>query len=306
MGRVATFRSIGAWALCALALATPAFAQSRPARDDPPASSPGTNNRSPASAPTRTNRSTASRPAEPLKSRSPENPPRRVIDVVDGVTFHVEGASSAVRLAGALVPPADVGAETRAAGFLHALLVGEEVLIEELPRLRGDRDRGPRPSEGKRDSRHSDEQPIAAIVFRASDGLCVNVEAVRQGFARFDDDHELGIAGDLITAEALARRARKGIWSDRPPPPPGDAEQPPPAPGEEPAVRELRDEPAARSATGSSEESKAEKLLVYVTRSGTRYHLRDCPHCRGGATSISLAEARKREMKPCSQCKPPE
>lgn len=306
MGCLAAFRSIVAWGLCALALTGPAYAQSRPARDGSPVSPPGTNNRSPAGASTRANRSTASRPAAPIKERSPENAPRRVTEVVDGVTFYVEGASSAVRLAGALVPPADVGAGQRAAGFLSALLVGEEVLIEELPQLRGDRSRGPQPPAARLDARRSDEQTIAAIVFRAPDGLCVNVEAVRQGFARFDDDHELRIAGDLITAEALARRARKGIWTDRPPPPSGDAERAPPAPGEEPEARELRDEPAVRSATGSSEKSKAEKLLVYITRSGTRYHLRDCAHCRGGATSITLAEARKREMKPCSQCKPPE
>jgi hypothetical protein len=46
-----------------------------------------------------------------------------------------------------------------------------------------------------------------------------------------------------------------------------------------------------------------EEDLVFVTRSGKRYHRKDCPVIRKRDTSsISLAEAQAKGLKPCSKC----
>jgi hypothetical protein len=44
--------------------------------------------------------------------------------------------------------------------------------------------------------------------------------------------------------------------------------------------------------------------VVYVTRTGKKYHREGCRYLSGGASSISLKEAR-RDYTPCSRCDPP-
>lgn len=44
--------------------------------------------------------------------------------------------------------------------------------------------------------------------------------------------------------------------------------------------------------------------IVYVTKSGTKYHLEGCSFLRGGGTAIPLTQA-KAKYEPCSKCHPP-
>jgi len=46
---------------------------------------------------------------------------------------------------------------------------------------------------------------------------------------------------------------------------------------------------------------------VYYTRSGRRYHRRDCSHIIGrNPTGIALSRAKQMGLTPCKTCKPPE
>jgi hypothetical protein len=49
---------------------------------------------------------------------------------------------------------------------------------------------------------------------------------------------------------------------------------------------------------------KPPPIVVYVTRSGERYHRTGCRYLRGGGVSTPVAEARVR-YSPCLVCMPP-
>lgn len=49
----------------------------------------------------------------------------------------------------------------------------------------------------------------------------------------------------------------------------------------------------------------AQDVLVYVTRTGSKYHREGCPSLRAGATAMSLAEAAAAGYEPCARCDPP-
>jgi hypothetical protein len=44
---------------------------------------------------------------------------------------------------------------------------------------------------------------------------------------------------------------------------------------------------------------------VYITKTGSKYHISSCRHLSQSKISISLSEARERGYGPCSVCKPP-
>jgi len=117
-------------------------------------------------------------------------------------------------------------------------------------------------------------------LYRAPDGLFVNLELVRQGYARgmrsrFEHRRLFRYYEDI------ARRAEKGIWNSSRP---------------EPPVAEPSDRPA--------DEYAGPDTIVYVTRTGKKYHRADCPHLRFSRKPMRLGEAVKR-YGPCGRCHPP-
>jgi phosphatidylserine/phosphatidylglycerophosphate/cardiolipin synthase-like enzyme len=59
--------------------------------------------------------------------------------------------------------------------------------------------------------------------------------------------------------------------------------------------------PAAQGRPPATDDAR-----VYITRSGQRYHRKDCATLRGGGSEVTLAEARKQGRTPCRVCKPQE
>lgn len=55
----------------------------------------------------------------------------------------------------------------------------------------------------------------------------------------------------------------------------------------------------------ASKEDKS-KTPVYITKTGKKYHLADCPYIGHNKLSISLKQAKERDLTPCSKCNPPE
>lgn len=54
------------------------------------------------------------------------------------------------------------------------------------------------------------------------------------------------------------------------------------------------------------EEHVKENTTVYITKSGTRYHLQSCTMVKKNSYPVTLKAAEKHGYKPCSKCNPPE
>ena len=61
-------------------------------------------------------------------------------------------------------------------------------------------------------------------------------------------------------------------------------------------------EPSVRKAKSGAESNP----LVYITKTGSKYHRAECPHLRQSAIPIRLSEAKARGLEPCSHCQPPQ
>lgn len=113
------------------------------------------------------------------------------------------------------------------------------------------------------------------------DDRWINKEMVEEGWAwhyvKYSDDE------DLSNAEQSAKAARVGLWGAPRPIAPWD----------------FRHNPAlADSATDTNQST------VYVTKTGSKYHLSGCRYLSKSKIPISLDHA-KQSYGPCSICKPP-
>ena len=143
--------------------------------------------------------------------------------------------------------------DSRTVEFLSNLLAGERVHVIASPRL----------GQGELPGRR---------IFRAPDGLYVNLEVVRQGYGTMSP---VGLGGELKIFEVYQRRAqlsRKGRWSKRLPPVP------------------------ARKV--------AREVSVYLTKTGEKYHKEDCTFLAKSKIAISLSQAKRRGFAPCKICRP--
>jgi phosphatidylserine/phosphatidylglycerophosphate/cardiolipin synthase-like enzyme len=73
-----------------------------------------------------------------------------------------------------------------------------------------------------------------------------------------------------------------------------------------PDVSESPDSPEAAETSDKTPPADAANTMVYVTKSGSKYHLASCRFVSKGGIAISLAEAKAKGMTACSSCDPPE
>ncbi len=109
-------------------------------------------------------------------------------------------------------------------------------------------------------------------IFRAPDGLYVNLELVRQGYTPMAPR---GLAEDRELFEIYQQRARqagKGLWSKLLPVVP------------------------AHTVPGIT--------TVYVTKSGKKYHRGECQFLAKSKISINVVQAKQRSFTACKVCKP--
>jgi len=208
---------------------------------------------------------TADADSVPLIQTPPLEPlPKGVVESVDErgqVTLRSGEETIVVRLAGAALhesQSAPVGLDA-----LRNLVAGEECAYETVE-----------PADG--------EEPPGVFLYRAPDGLFVNYEWIRQGWARAAA-RPAHVHRDAFRAvERRARALQKGHWA--------------PARPARPAAAEAVATAPAPAADG--------QVLVYVTKSGKKYHLATCRFAKTATRSLTVEEA-KRSYQPCSQCKPP-
>ena len=178
-----------------------------------------------------------------------------------------------LRLIGTTIPESGT-AEVDARAFAVRLLAGESVYVEQDPNW----------------PRLDREQRTWAYVYRVPDGLFVNLELVRQGYARVSAATQFEHEALLRAYERCARQTEKGLWTAR-----AATDAPPTS------------QPVARPATRPSapaDEHAAE--LVYVSKSGQKYHRKDCQFVKEDAKALSVQQAKIQGYTPCARCKPPE
>ena len=191
----------------------------------------------------------------------------KVVRVIDGDTVKIDynGKATNVRLIGVDTPetvhpnkPVEAYGK-EASNFTKNLLLGESVY------LRFDVERTD--TFGR----------LLAYLYRAPDGLFVNLEIVRQGYGHAYTQFPFKHMELFRYYGNRARTAGKGLYG---------------------APQARVD---SQSEASLAVESEGE---VYVTRTGKKYHREGCISLRRSKMPISLAEAKER-YSPCGRCNPP-
>ena len=195
----------------------------------------------------------------------------QVLRIIDGDTVVIEqdGKPVKVRLIGVDTPETvhpnrpveEYGRE--AARFTTNLLKGESVYLE-YDRQKTDR-------YGR----------TLAYLYRAPDGLFVNLEIVRQGYGHAYTKYPFKYMDRFRASERKAREAGRGLWGSAAP------------------VEGKDTQPAKRDCDQPDEET-----TVYITKTGRKYHAEGCEFLSKSKIAIPLDEARAK-YDPCSVCHPP-
>lgn len=202
--------------------------------------------------------------------------PYAVVDVSGPteVVVQMGGERATVRLIGTYVPNAGAG-KTAATRFLERLLTGEHVYVIYEPDW----------------PLHDREGRTWAYVYRAPEGLFVNLELLRQGYARYAAAGPLALRDSMETYERHARRLQKGLWH------PDYAKSDAPTPAPDAVATKTDDAPPAEPAAADE--------VVYATEHGSKYHRKECHHVREGAHALKISDARAAGLTPCRVCNPP-
>ncbi|MCK5381442.1 MAG: thermonuclease family protein, partial [Candidatus Latescibacteria bacterium] len=167
--------------------------------------------------------------------------------------------------------------------FLKNLLLGEEVYIEQ----RGKAD------EFDRYGR------LLAYLYRAPDGLFVNLEIVRQGYGHAYTRFPFQYMDLFRFYERKARECEKGLWASDT----GEARAAPTDPPD--AIKETPTAPPDVVEEIESPKKDQDEVIVYITKKGKKYHREGCGSLSKSKEALSLEEAKKRGYTPCKICKPP-
>ena len=192
-------------------------------------------------------------------------------DTAYPVTRIIDGDTVEIRYGGKLTSVALIGVDTpetvhpqkpvepygkEATTFIRNLLLGESVYL----RFDGDKtDKYGR---------------MLAYLYRAPDGLFVNLEIVRQGYGKVYTVFPFKHKSVFQHYSGQAQQARRGLWG-------------------------LGDAGASSNITKEAPRTQT----VYITRTGAKYHRGSCRYLRYSKIPITLENA-KRSYGPCSVCRP--
>jgi endonuclease YncB( thermonuclease family) len=211
--------------------------------------------------------------------------PSPVIKMINSNTIVIaqDGNEATICLAGVDKPLATQlgNAADRANRFVGNLLKGESVFVL------------PDPQQKQTDSNSC----IAAYIYRVPDGLFVNAEIIRQGYGLAAMKSLFRYMNEFHRLELFARQAGKGIWISNETIPSGRQNEP-----NKPAAKPLS---VVTPVDDNSKVSGNDDVIVYVTKSGTKYHNQDCRFLSKSSIPMKLKEA-KGKYSPCSVCKPPQ
>ena len=187
-----------------------------------------------------------------------------VARIIDGDTVEIryDGKLTSVALIGVDTPetvhpqkPVEPFGKA-ATAFIRNLLLGESVYLR---------------FDGNRTDKYG---RLLAYLYRAPDGLFVNLEIVRQGYGKVYTVFPFKHKTLFQHYSGHAQQAGRGLWGT------GNAVA---------QQSQLSETPATQT--------------VYVTRTGTKYHRGGCRYLKYSKIAIALDKA-KQNYSPCSVCKP--
>ena len=240
--------------------------------------------------------------------------PHKVLKA-DGLTIIISTGSGieTIALMGIEPPKLADPATQLAERFLTNLLLGESVYLV-------DHEAGRRLDDKKR---------RILYVHRAPDGLLANAELIRQGYAREQAEVPYQYQNAMRAYEGLARAAKKGLWVDppiakptklsepkaadaKPGASPKDGKPADPAPAEQDAAPSVpvdmapisHIDPPAVTSDKKTDKSAKTGVTVYASKTGTKYHTASCRYLGKTKDPVTIDEAKKKSLAPCSECKP--
>lgn len=218
-----------------------------------------------------------------------------VVRVLDGDTLIIDAHDTTLRyqVLGADAPEVTPKSRKQIAfsheskQFLEQLLLGEQVYIQYDPL-------------GKRDG----SKRWTAYLFRAPDMLFVNLELIRQGYAKHDSKRASVHHDVLVYYETRAKDFKRGIWNpDLPELSEQDFE---PELNLKPKVETNPESKPEESPKRNSNAPGPNSLMenqVYITKYGKKYHRHSCPHLTKGGKRIEREDLDE-SLSPCKTCRP--
>lgn len=216
-------------------------------------------------------------------------------EVIDGdsVELFLNGRIIRYELAGADAPDA-VGEDheplwksQEAASYLDSLLVGEQLMVMADAR---------KPTDAMGRAR--------GYLYRMPDGLFVNLEMVRLGFAKHAKNPSSFNDAAMRWAQDRARDARKGVWSPAPERVVVPKEPKPDALTEPGSDSSGVHDPEPDTKQDSKPLTQAlDSDVVYITKYGSKYHTKDCQHV-GDSGIAKRRDAVSETHKACKVCEP--
>ena len=220
--------------------------------------------------------------------------PAKVVRIFDGDTILIEqnGIKRRIQILAANAPefiPADktpTPFATEARNFLSQLILDEQVFIQYDPNSQYDR-----------------FNRLAAYVYRAPDMLCINLELIRQAYAKYDVEQNTIYSEVFHHYNSRARILDRGIWN-----PKGSQidwqELNPSQPTQQ--VVHKKAEPGVRSNQQPKKHQQpatSPSTTVYITKFGTKYHAKDCSHLSESNKATTRDEI-KETHQACKSCDP--
>ncbi len=121
-------------------------------------------------------------------------------------------------------------------------------------------------------------------VYRVPDGLFVNAEIIRQGYGLADTTTPFKYMAEFKQLEEFAKERSKGLWDV--------------------SRLESISQPAPIILPKTS--TQAGDVIVYVTKTGKKYHRAGCSYLSKSAVPMKLSDAQARGYSPCTKCNPPQ
>ncbi|MFA5293760.1 MAG: thermonuclease family protein [Phycisphaerae bacterium] len=212
----------------------------------------------------------------------------QVVRIIDGDTIVVDMNNQDVKIRLAGVKSADKYS-VEMTSFTKNLLRGENVYIIDDPNQKTPDKFGYLPQ----------------YVYRAPDGLFVNAEIIRQGYGRADTETPFKYSAEFQQLEKFAKERSKGFWDASRP---EKISQPAPSPPPKASIAAAAPSVPVAPTLSPSPKTSAENndIIVYVTKTGKKYHLATCGSLSKSSIPIKLSDAKARGYTPCSRCNPPQ
>jgi endonuclease YncB( thermonuclease family) len=215
-------------------------------------------------------------------------PAYQVVGIIGGDTIVIDANSRRIKVKMIGITPAEKYSGQLAV-FTKNLLRGETVCIIKDPNQ----------------NEPNNAEIMFGYVYRAPDGLFVNAEIIRQGYGRADKAATFKYASEFQQLEKFARERCKGIWdtslTEQSTNQAQQKDTSPPCPTKQQAAT-ISATPTPTPTPKISPNTDVEKDIVYVTKTGKKYHHSGCSFLSKSSAPIKIEDAKARGYTPCSKC----